>query len=404
MVAGLTGFADVVNPEDPNIQSLSGKNRRYNLAPFVQLEKKLFAQKLNVTMGMRYEYFRMVSIDRDLTTTGTLNRPLFRFGANFQAAEYTYIRGSWGEGYRFPSIAESFVNLNLGGIGIFPNPKLEEETGWYAEVGIKQGFSLGKDWKGYTDLTFFAMRYNNMIEVNFGTFGDPVPGAPSALEAAGLGFSFQNVGETLIMGGEITVAGTGNIGKVPLTILAGYTYTKPKSLNWEDELTLYDVNGDILDNIPSRTGEITYAATSSGENNILKYRNPHVLTIDMQSSFRKVDFGISVQYRSWMENVDYAFVSDLFTSPTLNPDLYPAFQELKDYRERYDGRGTTLLSARIFYNFTEKASLGIVGNNLLNLTYADRPAYLGQPLNFNARFSYKFTGQNRDKKKLKTEE
>ena len=404
MVAGLTGFADVVNPEDPNIQSLSGKNRRYNLAPFVQLEKKLFAQKLNVTMGMRYEYFRMVSIDRDLTTTGTLNRPLFRFGANFQAAEYTYIRGSWGEGYRFPSIAESFVNLNLGGIGIFPNPKLEEETGWYAEVGIKQGFSLGKDWKGYTDLTFFAMRYNNMIEVNFGTFGDPVPGAPSALEAAGLGFSFQNVGETLIMGGEITVAGTGNIGKVPLTILAGYTYTKPKSLNWEDELTLYDVNGDILDNIPSRTGEITYAATSSGENNILKYRNPHVLTVDMQSSFRKVDFGISVQYRSWMENVDYAFVSDLFTSPTLNPDLYPAFQELKDYRERFDGRGTTLLSARIFYNFTEKASLGIVGNNLLNLTYADRPAYLGQPLNFNARFSYKFTGQNRDKKKIKTEE
>ncbi len=398
IVAGLTGFADVVNPEDPNVPSLSGKNRRYNIAPFVQLEKKLFDQKLTVTMGMRYEYFRMRSITNNITKTSTLNRPLFRFGANFQAAEYTFIRASWGEGYRFPSIAESFVNLNLGGIGIFPNPKLEEETGWYAEVGIAQGFPIGKNWKGMADMTFFSMRYNNMIEVNFGKFGDPVPGAPSVIEQAGLGFSFQNVGETLILGGEITVKGEGKIGKVPLTILAGYTYVKPKSLNWEEELTLYDVNGTVLTDFPSRIpGDISYQSTSSGDNNILKYRNPHVFTVDMQSTFRKMDFGISVQYRSWMENIDYAFVSDLFllAEGSLGTS---AFSALKEFRTENEGRGTTLLSARIIYHFTEKASLGLIGNNLLNLTYADRPAYLGQPLNFNARFSYKFTGKNRDKK------
>ena len=96
--------------------------------------------------------------------------------------------------------------------------------------------------------------------------------------------------------------------------------------------------------------------------------------------------------------LDYAIVSDLFISYTVNPGLYTAFQELKDYRERYEGRGTTLISARIFYNITEKASLGIVGNNLLNITYADRPGYLGQPINFNARFSYAFTGKNKVKK------
>jgi iron complex outermembrane receptor protein len=392
IVAGVSGFADVVNPEDPNIASLSGKNRRYNFAPFVQLEKKLFADRLNVTMGMRYEYFKMISIDRGLTKNGTLNRPLFRFGANFQAAEYTYLRASWGEGYRFPSIAESFVNLNLGGIGIFPNPRLQEESGWYSEVGIKQGFPLGKDWKGYTDLTFFAMRYNNMIEIMFGTFGDPVPGAPNAIERAGLGFSFQNVGETLIMGGEITVAGTGTIGKVPLTILAGYTFTQTKSLNWEDDLTLYDVNGQQLNTFPSRlNGEYTYAGTTSGDKNVLKYRNPHVFTIDVQSSFRKVIFGASIQYRSWMENIDYAFVSPIFASQ------FPAFQALVDFNKKYDGRGTTLLSARMIYNFNDKASLGLIGNNLLNLTYADRPGFLGQPINFSARFSYTFAGKNRVK-------
>ncbi|MEZ4979524.1 MAG: TonB-dependent receptor [Chitinophagales bacterium] len=398
IVAGLAGFADVVNPEDPNIASLSGKNRRYNLAPFVQLEKKLFAERLNLTMGMRYEYFRMKSITNDVLKKGTLNRPLFRFGANFQAAEYTYIRASWGEGYRFPSIAESFVNLNLGGIGIFPNQNLEEEFGWYSEVGIKQGFPLGKDWKGYTDLTFFAMRYNNMIEVNFGQFGNPVPGSPNFIEAAGLGFSFQNVGETLIMGSEITVAGTGNIGKVPLTILAGYTYTKPKSLNWTDELTLYNVNGDPLTNFPSRTNEPTYEGTSSGSKNILKYRNPHVFTLDMQSNYKRMLFGISIQYRSWMENVDYAFVSPLFAGQ------YEAFQALVDYRAKYEGRGTTLLGARMIFNITEKASLGLIGQNLLNLTYADRPGYLGQPINFTARFSYSFTGKNRVKKEKETVE
>jgi iron complex outermembrane receptor protein len=403
LVAGLSGFADVVNPEDPNVQSLSGKNRRYNLAPFVQLEKKFFAESLNLTMGMRYEYFRMKSIDRDVVIKGTLNRPLFRFGANYKAAEYTYLRASYGEGYRFPSIAESFVNLNLGGIGIFPNPRLEEETGWYTEIGIKQGFPIGENWKGYTDLTFFAMRYNNMIEVNFGSFGDlvvPTPENPnpSALERAGLGFSFQNVGQTLIMGGEITVAGEGKIGNVPLTILAGYTFTRPKSLNWDEELTLYDVNGEVLEIAPSRTGDITYQGTSSGDRNILKYRNPHVFTLDMQSTFKKVDFGISIQYRSWMENIDYAFTSNTFTQEITNPDLFGAFQELKDFRERYEGRGTTLLSARIIYRFTEKASLGIVGNNLLNLTYADRPGLLGQPINFNARFSYAFTGKSKVRK------
>lgn len=392
VVAGLAGFADVVNPEDPNIASLSGQNRRYNLAPFVQLEKKLFADRLNVTMGMRYEYFRMKSITNEILKKGTLNRPLFRFGANFQAAEYTYLRASWGEGYRFPSIAESFVNLNLGGIGIFPNPKLEEEFGWYSEVGIKQGFPLGPNWKGYTDLTFFAMRYNNMIEVNFGRFGNPVPGATSPIEAAGLGFSFQNVGETLIMGGEITVAGTGTIGKFPLTILAGYTYTRPKSLNWTEELTLYDVNGNQVANIPSRTGDITYEGTSSGDKNILKYRNPHVFTLDMQSGYKRMLFGISIQYRSWMENIDYAFVSPLFTSQ------FDAFQALVDFRAKYEGRGTTLLGARMIFNITEKASLGLIGQNLLNLTYADRPGYLGQPINFTARFSYAFTGKNKVKK------
>ena len=99
-----------------------------------------------------------------------------------------------------------------------------------------------------------------------------------------------------------------------------------------------------------------------------------------------------------MENVDYAFVSPLFAGQ------YEAFQALVDYRAKYEGRGTTLLGARMIFNITEKASLGLIGQNLLNLTYADRPGYLGQPINFTARFSYSFTGKYRVKKEKETVE
>jgi outer membrane receptor protein involved in Fe transport len=229
------------------------------------------------------------------------------------------------------------------------------------------------------------------------------PDAETGIEKAGLGFSFQNIGETLIMGGELTVAGEGKIGNFPLRILAGYTFTRSKSLNWDDPITLYDVNGEVLETFPTSNGEYTYAGTASSDKNILKYRNPHTFTLDALTSFRKLDFGISIQFRSFMENIDYAFVSDIFTTEATAGELAPAFKELKDFRERYDGRGTTLLSARMSYNFTEAISLSLIGNNLLNQTYADRPGLLGQPINFAARFSYGFTGKAKDKK-VKVEE
>lgn len=394
IVAGLAGFADVVKPEKGNVGSLSGDNRRYNIAPYAQLEKKLFNEKLNLTVGMRYEYFRMKSISNDTTFTSDLNRPLFRFGANYEIAEYTFIRGSWGEGYRFPSIAESFVNLNLGGVGIFPNPQLQDEQGWYAELAVKQGFKLTDNFQGFVDWSFFGMRYSDMIEVNFGKFGLGDPTAPSLIEQLGFGFSFQNVGETLVLGSEFTVQGTGKIGKFPLTLLGGYTYTNPRSLNWEDELTLYNEVGEVLTSIPSNNGLTTYEGTSTSTKNVLKYRTNHVFTLDAQTSFKKMDFGASVQYRSFMESIDYAFVSDLFISfeSQLGTE---AFSALRSFREQYSGRGTTLLSLRLMYNFTENASLTLQGNNLLNLTYTDRPALPGQPLNFTARFSYKFLGEKK---------
>lgn len=398
IVAGLTGFADVVRPENPELGSLAGDNRRFNVAPYVQMEKKLFGDRLNLTAGMRYEWFKTTSKDTAIVRTSDLKRPLFRFGANFKAAEYTFVRASFGEGYRFPNIAEQFVNLSIGPIGVVPNPQLQDEQGYYGEVGIKQGFRIGENWQGYTDLSLFAMYYDDMVEANFGRFDNPNS------QFFGLAFSFQNVGQTLIAGTEVTLVGEGKIGRFPFQILSGYTFVEPRALNWDDELTLFNNLGEEIKperdfqspvNRDDDNSTITYAETSTSPRNVLKYRNRHVFTFDAQGTFGKFDVGLSVQYRSWMENVDYAFVSETFIGfePFINTQ---AFSGVRDYRERFDGRGTTILSARVFYNFSDRARLGVVGDNLLNQFYVDRPGYPGQPINFTARFSYTFNHGKKD--------
>jgi iron complex outermembrane receptor protein len=55
---------------------------------------------------------------------------------NFALTKSTHFRASFGQGYRFPSIAEKFVNTSLGGLKVFPNPDVKPERGWNAEAGI----------------------------------------------------------------------------------------------------------------------------------------------------------------------------------------------------------------------------------------------------------------------------
>lgn len=431
VVAGLAGyFSTVRSPEDDVSQSLIGEHNGSNVAPYIQVEKKLFDDRLNLTVGSRYEYFKINSFTYNTILKSDLNRPLFRVGTNYRAAGATFIRASYGEGFRFPTMAELFVNSNIGGIGLYPNPALQSESGWYGELGIKQGFKVG-EWSAYADVALFINQYKNMMEFNFGQFGvfneaiipDIIAGLPFEIEDLGVGFGSQNVGDTRILGIEISGGSQGKIGKFPLNILAGYTYIDPKSLNWNDPISFVNSQGESVTpgqstveqftgnystntnnyNINTEASAPTYAAVSSSSNNVLKYRNRHTLQLDVSSSYKKIDFGVSVQYRSWMENIDFFFISPFLTEKTpLISDIEgnptnvesligtEAFSALKSFREKYDGRGTTLLDARIAFNFTENAKLSLVGKNLLNLNYDIRPTYLGNPISFAFQFNYKF--------------
>ena len=97
---------------DANSDLFSGKNYKTNHSLYTQLDKKW--NRLNISLGARYEGFALHSEDKYYVGGDSINdfyagKPVFRTGINYQAAEATYVRASWGQGYRFPSMAELFI-------------------------------------------------------------------------------------------------------------------------------------------------------------------------------------------------------------------------------------------------------------------------------------------------------
>ncbi|MBP1667371.1 MAG: hypothetical protein H6Q23_2231, partial [Bacteroidetes bacterium] len=133
-----------------------GDHHSLNLAGFTQLEMRP-VNRLKAVAGLRIENYSLDGVNEKIV-------PIFRAGLNWQGADYTYLRASFGQGYRFPSIAEKYASTTLGSIHLIPNPDILSESGWNAEVGVKQGFMLGKI-TGQADLSLFLMNNSNLIEI-----------------------------------------------------------------------------------------------------------------------------------------------------------------------------------------------------------------------------------------------
>ncbi len=260
-VAGVGGRIDqIAPPRDPNdatpdsvrqvlIDSLgyypipylygNKPHNANNASIYAQVDGKFF-NRLNVTLGARWEYFNIDGKNslKDLTY------PLFRLGLNYQAAEATYIRGSFGQGFRYPSIAELFVTTKLGAIEIFPNSNLKPEKGYSAEIGVKQGFKFGKKstTAGYVDVAGFWNQYDNMMEFIFGPFGE----FDILNNKLGAGFSSQNVGATRILGVDAALGFQTTIKGFELNFLGGYTFINTRALNWDKPLILSNYKGDTI--------------------------------------------------------------------------------------------------------------------------------------------------------------
>jgi outer membrane receptor protein involved in Fe transport len=359
----------------------NGKNYRTNYSLYTQLDKKW--NRLNISLGARYESFKLHSvekyfIDGDSINEITSSKPVFRTGLNYQLAEATYIRTSWGQGFRFPSMAELFISTNQNGLEIYPNSDLKPESGWSSEIGIKQGVKIGK-WMGYIDLAGFLMQYDDMMEFTFGMWGQKGPG-----------FKSVNVGETQISGIELSLTGQGKITRdVSINILAGYTYMSPISLDLESVYAT-DISG---------TGA-TYQ-NSSSDSRVLKYRYKHIAKFDAEIIYKKLSLGSSFRYNDFMQNIDKIFTSVLINGnyednplrddPALNgaddgnTPTYDSWEGLipgiNAAREKFKN-GDLIIDLRAGYQMTKTARLGFIVNNLLNTEYMSRPANMMPPRTF----------------------
>jgi iron complex outermembrane receptor protein len=326
-----------------------GENYSLNQAAFLQADLKI-KERLNVSGGVRYEQF---------TINGEKEgKPVFRAGANFKLMKATYVRASYGEGYRFPSIAEKFIVTALGALQIYANPELESETSYNAEFGIKQGFKFGKV-QGFIDVALFQQEFENYIEFTFGQWAEP-----RIDNLLGFGFKSINTGKARVRGAELSILGEGKVGPVLLQFLTGYTYTLPTSLTPD---FIYGRSRNVAQT------PVTFASTSSDpSDNILKYRMLHLVRGDIQGTFRKYALGASVRYNSNMVNIDNAFeFLETNVPEVFNPGIV-------DWRNE-NNRGDYVVDARLSYKVNEHHKVALIVNNLLNREYAIRPLSIEEP-------------------------
>ncbi len=348
--AGLVGTLTSIKSELYNNANYTTQN----YAGYLQLDYKAF-NRLNISGGVRYERNvlhgpEIVPIDQTESDTfpGGVTKegkPVYRIGVNYQAAKATYFRASYGEGYRYPTIAEKFIQTDFGLGVVIPNPRLVSETGWTAEVGMKQGFALGS-WQGFLDLTGFVSEYSRMMEFNL----DPDK-FPSIV------FRSKNIGDTRITGWEVSLMGQGSLGNGKIYLLTGFTQIDPKYVLAPSD-TIFD--------------NVKYG--SSNPENVLKYRYRNMFKWDAEFVWRGFAVGTAVQYNSHMEAVDAIFE---FGIPGVS-----------NFRSQHNN-GFTVIDLRASQKLGKHLKVSLLCGNLLNEVYSVRPALLEGPRSYTVRLDWK---------------
>ncbi|MBP6335459.1 MAG: TonB-dependent receptor [Bacteroidia bacterium] len=335
----------------------STDNSLDNYAGFVQADKK-FGDQVNISGGYRIEYFT-------INDSEEVVKPVARGGISWALTQGTFMRASYGQGYRYPSITEKFIFTSAGGIFVLPNPELKPESSESMEVGIKQGFKIGK-FLGYLDLAFFRQKYTNTIEYTYARW---IPDTA--------GFKFVNTGTSIIKGYEISVAGGGKIYKeLAINLLLGYTYSLPQA---ESPAEVYGNDDPGPGFVPT---QLSYNSTSTNpEHRIMKYRFRHTAKADIEISWKNISVGFSARIFSFMENIDKLFY-DLDV-----PYILPS--GIRNYRETHSGT-TTIYDARIRKKFTKIFSVALLSNNLTNTSYSLRPLKIEAPRTISMQLTAEF--------------
>lgn len=354
ITTGLVNLTALSRAELYSGGSSDGNNTATNQSVYVQVDQSI-GDRFNLSGGGRYEHFAV--------NGKGAGKPVFRLGGNYQLAEATFLRSSYGQGFRFPTIAERYIRTGLGALQIYPNEELRPEYSWSAEIGLKQGFKVGA-FAGFLDLAVFRQDFEDFIEFTFGPWGPDEGEAPTEGNAYGLGFMSVNTGGSRVTGGEISINGRLQLDRVRIDILTGYTYTNPVS-------TTPDLNYN-----PDSTSN--YAATYYGTSHdttglILKYRSPHVFRFDAQISGEKWFGGLSARYQTNLRNFDQAFIS--FEE---NPAISGINWGARDWLEQNPSL-PWIIDARFGREWSNGHKVTLIVNNIANQEYAIRPMAMEAP-------------------------
>lgn len=352
-----------------------GNNEAHNNALFMQIDKQFF-ERFTISGGMRYEWYR---VNEDV-----MSAPIFRAGANLRLLDGTFVRASFGQGIRFPTIGERFIVTSVGGQNVFANPDLQPERSYNAEFGVKQGFEVGQ-FRGFIDAAVFYQEYDNFIEFTFGPWGTYVieNGGNVGIDIMNLGniigFRSVNTGKASVKGIDLSMVGEGKLGPVAINMMLGYSYVLPQSLDPDEpyaepemlDLVNQEYNAPFINEVI--LGEITYNNTSSfSDGNLLKYRVEHMGKMDIEGTYKRFSLGTSLRVHTPIRNIDKTFVM-------LDDDGYGLLSTGVNQWMQEHTSPTWIMDIRASFKISDRSKVSFIVNNLLNTEYALRPLTIERP-------------------------
>jgi iron complex outermembrane recepter protein len=161
-----------------------------------------------------------------ITSTASINQPELQ-STNFSPkASLSYdpnkdwnITANFGEAYRYPTVAELYQNISVGGVATFANPNLTPEQDLNGELNIERHWSDGR-----VRLTLFEERTNNAIISQTNLATNPTTGAQVPTTTVG------NVAAIRMQGVELS-AEKDNIAVKGLQIFGSVTYVDSRILS-----------------------------------------------------------------------------------------------------------------------------------------------------------------------------
>ncbi len=197
-----------------------------------------------------------------------------QIGFSFRPRESSAIRFSVGRGFRAPAASEIFAQVQVSGLRVCPNPRLDPERAWSYEVGYKEQFA------GLLalDLALFWNEYRGLIE------GRPDIESTGSVPVA----RFQNLSRARVRGFE----GEALIG-LPLGLGARAAYTLVAGTEFfaSDEVFPPYCHGD-------------YRRGGQGP---LPYRPRHLLNFGLQGGRGPLEGKVGFQYLSKFDRVSGLF-------------------------------------------------------------------------------------------------